>query len=361
MGVDLDDPGSPTPPGGAGGGGTPAIAPEVLAMFAQQGETLRILAQMMAGLPQHTAPPQAAAPSIIQVMPAQSDVKRVALMRVQAILQLFDPSLRALAWRVSDADHTGAPQAYDMERATERVREIITVRGGRLINPPSKAFLTNVSLLLFDYGSDGLSFEDFNTTTVKGAKKIGESWERFTQAYMYMSYVLREYVSASLGSSLDSLYVNLVNIHVKYPRLRTSALLHLTQRMLGKLRSLESMPDHPSVIAEVSGLLQVSETSAEFQEVFNQEVMGDFEGLGKRKEEDLTPPQAAKKPRAGAVPTRPALQGATPCYSWIKELPCCKGSTCNAKKKKGVYPHKFDPIDRGAPEKEFRDWVKKYM
>ncbi len=121
------------------------------------------------------------------------------------------------------------------------------------------------------------------------------------------------------------------------------------------------MPDHPSVIVEVSGWLQVSETSAEFQEVFNQEVMGDFEGLGKRKEEDLTPPQAAKKPRAGAVPTRPALQGATPCYSWIKELPCCKGSTCNAKKKKGVYPHKFDPIDRGAPEKEFRDWVKKYM
>jgi len=109
--------------------------------------------------------------------------------------------------------------------------------------------LSNISLLLFDYGSDGLSFEDFNTTTVKGAKKIGESWERFTQAYMYMSYVLREYVSASLGSTLDSLYVNLVNIHVKYPRLRTSALVHLTQRMLGKLRSLEQMPDHPAVIA----------------------------------------------------------------------------------------------------------------
>jgi len=93
------------------------MAPEIVAMFAQQGETLKLLAAMISGMPQHTAPPPAAAPSIIQVMPAQSDVKRVALMRVQAILQLFDPSLRALAWRVSDMDHTGAPQAYDMERA----------------------------------------------------------------------------------------------------------------------------------------------------------------------------------------------------------------------------------------------------
>ena len=106
----------------------------------------------------------------------------------------------------------------------------MAAQSGRQINPPSKAFLSNVSLLLFDYGSDGLSFEDFNTTTTKGAKKIGESWERFTQAYMYMSHVLREYVSASLGSSLDSLYVNLVNIHVKYPRLRTSALKAVEQR-----------------------------------------------------------------------------------------------------------------------------------
>ena len=30
-------------------------------------------------------------------------------------------------------------------------------------------------------------------------------------------------------------------------------------------------------------------------------------------------------------------------------------------KKKGVHPHKFDALDKGAAEKEFRDWVEKYM
>ncbi len=106
-------------------------------------------------------------------------------------------------------------------------------------------------------------------------------------------------VSSARDQSMHNLTeASAVNIHVKYPRLRTSALVHSTQRMLGKLRSLEEMPDHPSVIVEVSGWLQVSETSAEFQEVFNEEVMGDFQGLGKRKEEDLTPPQAADSPRS---------------------------------------------------------------
>jgi hypothetical protein len=49
-----------------------------------------------------------------------------------------------------------------------------------------------------------------------------------------------------------------------------------------------------------------------------------------------------------------------PCYSWIKQANCCKGTTCNAPKQKGVHPHKVDPIDRGAAEKDFRDWVQKY-
>jgi len=81
---------------------------------------------------------------------------------------------------------------------------------------------------------------------------------------------------------------------------------------------------------------------------------------GKRsRDSDGTPPPL-KKAKQGAKPTRPTLQDAYPCYSWIKQANCSKGTTCNAPKKKGVYLHKFDPIDCGAAEKNFRDWVKKY-
>lgn len=69
------DPLDLTPPNSAEGGGTAEIAPAILAMFDQQSKTLALMARM----PQPTAPTPAIAPSIIQVMPAQSKVKRVSL------------------------------------------------------------------------------------------------------------------------------------------------------------------------------------------------------------------------------------------------------------------------------------------
>ena len=84
------------------------------------------------------------------VVATQTDAKKVALQRVQAILQLFEPSLRALAWKVSETSPSNEVLSYDMERATDRVRDIIVKRGGRFAEIPSKAFLSNCSLLLFD-------------------------------------------------------------------------------------------------------------------------------------------------------------------------------------------------------------------
>ena len=108
---------------------------------------------------------------IITVVSTQTDAKRVGLQRVQAILQFFEPSRRALAWKVSEHDAANEPLAYDMERAMERVREIIVQSGGRSATLPTKAFLSNCSLLLFDYGGEGLFFEDFNPDK---PKKIAE-------------------------------------------------------------------------------------------------------------------------------------------------------------------------------------------
>ena len=298
------------------------------------------------------------APPIITVVPTQTDAKKVALQRVQAILQLFDPTLRALAWKVSETDHAGEPLSYDMERATDRVRKIIVERGGRFGTQPSKAFLSNISLLLFDYAGEGLSLEDFNE---EKPKKIGESWDRFTRAYCLMSYVLREYVDPFLGNALDSLFVSLSNIHSKYRMMKTSAIMYVTQQLLGQLRTMEVMPDRAAMNAEVARILKLEEGSQAFQTIFNQELMRlDGDGTKRTAEQDNSP-QNAKRQRTGVVPTRPTLQGAYPCYAWIKQRDPCKGPTCNAAKRKGIHPHKFDRVDQGAPEKEFRDWVMKHM
>ncbi len=71
-------------------------------MFTQQNETLQLLAKLIAGLPQQTA--SVAAPPIVTVVAAQTDAKKVAFQRVRAIIQLFDPDLKALAWRVTERD-----------------------------------------------------------------------------------------------------------------------------------------------------------------------------------------------------------------------------------------------------------------
>jgi hypothetical protein len=295
----------------------------------------------------------AVAPPIITVVPTQTDAKKTALQRVQAILQLFDQDKRALAWKVSEVDHANVPLSYDMDWATERVRKIIVERGGRAGTQPSKSSLSNISILLFDYAGEGLSLEDF---TENKSQKIGEKFERFTSAYLHMSYIMREYVSESLGIALDSLMMNLLHIHAKYPRMKTSSLTYTTQQLLGKLRTMELMPDRPSVIAEVTAALKLEEGSQVFQTLLNQEFMGIDVG-DKRPHNQDSSPQLMKRAKGVAAAPRPTLQGAYPCYAWIKDRDPCKGQVCNAPKRKGVHPHKFDPADRGAPEKAFRDWV----
>ncbi len=137
---------------------------------------------------------QAVAPPIITVVSMQTDVKKWALLKAK----LFEPTRRALAWRVSEYGPSNEILSYDMERATDRVRDIIVLRGGRFAEMPSKTFLSNCSLLLFDYDG-GLSLENFNADKAK----IGENWDRFTRAYMHVSHVLREYVNPNLGAALD--------------------------------------------------------------------------------------------------------------------------------------------------------------
>jgi hypothetical protein len=105
---------------------------------------------------------QAVAPPIITVVSTQTDAKKVALQRVQEIFQFFEPSRRALALKVSEHDTANKPLSYDMERATDGVRDIIVQCSGRFAVLPTKVFLSNCSLLLFDYAGEDLSFEDFN-------------------------------------------------------------------------------------------------------------------------------------------------------------------------------------------------------
>ena len=351
-------------------GAPPAMAPEVMAMFAQQAEALKQTAQAQADAQRQSADTfqalmtlignmaQGAAPAqppIITVVPTQTDAKKTALQRVQAILQLFDQDKRALAWKVSETDHAGEPLSYDMDWATERVRKIIVARGGRAGAQPMKSSLSNISLLLFDYAGEGLSLEDF---TENKSQKIGEKFERFTSAYLNMSYVLREYVSESLGAALDSLMMNLLHIMARYPKMKTSTLMYTIQQLLGQLRTMEQMPTRAEVVAEVASILKLEEGSQAFQNLVNQEMMG--ADVGTKRQLDNSP-QPTKRSRGVAVPTRPTLQGAHPCYGWIKQADPCKGSTCNASKKKGIHPHKFDRIDQGAAEAAYRAWVTAYM
>jgi hypothetical protein len=286
------------------------------------------------------------------VVPTQTDAKKTALQRVQAILQLFDQDKRALAWKVSEYDHANEPLSYDMDWATERVRNIIVERGGRAATQPLKSTLSNISLLLFDYAGEGLSLDDF---VENKTKKIGDVWERFLAAYLHMSYVLREYVSESLGAALDALMMNLMHIKAKYPRIKPSSLVYTTQQLLGKLRTMAQLPDRAAVTGEVAATLRLEEGSRLFQTLLNQEFMGVDVGDKRSSQQDNSPQNAKRQKKA--VPTRPPLQGAYPCYGWIKQVDPCKGANCQASKKRGFHPHKFDKADHGAPEKAFRDWV----
>ncbi len=126
----------------------------------------------------------------------------------------------------------------------ERVREIIVQRGGRAATLPTKAFLSNCSLLLFDYGGEGLFFEDFNPDK---PKKIAESWDRFSAAYFNMSHVLAEYVNPVLGMALNTLYVNLTTVHTTFTRMKTSALVYAAQQLLGRLRTMDQLPSQQDV------------------------------------------------------------------------------------------------------------------
>ncbi len=195
----------------------------------------------------------------------------------------------------------------------ERVREIIVQSGGRSATLPTKAFLSNCSLLLFDYGGEGLSFEDFNT---ERPKKIGENWDRFSAAYSHMSHVLAEYVNPVLGMALNTLYVNLTTVHTTFTRMKTSALEYVAQQLLGKLRTMDQMLSPQDVEREIMEILQLAEGTPSFQQLIYRELMGAGADSRKRSPDlDNTPPQALKKAEQGVKPTRPTLQGAYPCYS----------------------------------------------
>jgi hypothetical protein len=332
------------------------------AYFTHMENMVGALTTMVKNMAPQPAPPLAL--PIINVLPAQTETKKANVLKVQAIIQLFDPPMRALAWKETEVDHAGVTQAYDMDRAAERVREIVAKRFGHSSTkaPPLK-FLTNVSLLLFDYGSEALSIEDFNVKS----QRIGDSWERFTEAFLHMRHVLAEYVSLELGAALDTLFMSLTDIKVKYSRIRTSSITHLVQKMMGRLRTLPQFPRPTLLTVAIKELLQLSETSPAFQEIINMEAVGTPEvapgSRGKRgtDSQGTSPPDPTKRAKPGVKPTRPPLQGAYPCYSWIKGLSCCAGTVCGAAKRRGVHPHEFDPADKGAPEAAFRAWVKKYM
>ena len=124
-------------------------------------------------------------------------------------------------------------------------------------------FLSNCSLLLFDYGPDGLSLEDFN---VDKPLKIKENWDRFTRAYMHMKHVFGEYVNPSLAVALDTFYMNLLHIHLRFPRMKTSALMFVTQRLLGQLRTMEQMDDSDAVMEEMSKIFAACRNLAEISD-----------------------------------------------------------------------------------------------
>ncbi len=85
---------------------------------------------------------------------------------------------------------------------------------------------------------------------------------------------------------------------------------------------MEQMHSSEDVQVEVADILRLVEGSPGFQQLINRELMGMEVETGKRsRDSDSTPPPP----------------------------------------KKGIHPHKFDPIDRETAEKNFRDWVEKYM
>ena len=177
-----------------------------------------------------------------------------------------------------------------------------TEYGKSSLNGVDDSKLSRRNLLLFNYAGEGLSLEDFNEDK---PKKIGESWDRFTRAYCLMSYVLREYVDPSLGNALDSLFVNLSNIHSKYRMMKTSAIIYVTQQLLGQLRTMELMPDRATMNAEVVRILKLEEGSQTFHTIFNQELMGlDGDGAKRTAEQDNSPPERETS-KDGSRPNSP--------------------------------------------------------
>ncbi len=101
---------------------------------------------------------------------------------------------------------------------------------------------------------------------------------------------------------------------------------------LGKLRTTEQMPSPHAVEREIMEILQLAEGTPAFQQLINRELMGAGGETSKHsRDSDNTPPEP-KKTKQGAKPARPTLQGAYPCYSWIKQPNGCKGTTWCAQK-----------------------------
>ena len=84
---------------------------------------------------------------------------------------------------------------------------------------------------------------------------------------------------------------------------------------------MDQLPNRAAVTAEVAATLRLGEDSQIFQTLLNQEFMGNDVGSKRSNQQDNSP-QNVKRSK-GAVPTRPPLQGAYPCYGWIKQVDPC--------------------------------------
>ncbi len=97
-------------------------------------------------------------------------------------------------------------------------------------------------------------------------------------------------MNPNLGAALDSLYINLLNIHTMLPCMKTSALIYVTQQLLGRLRTIERMHSSQDVLVEVVDILRLVEGSPGFQQLINRKLMGMEVETGKRsRDSDNTP------------------------------------------------------------------------
>ena len=56
--------------------------------------------------------------------------------------------------------------------------------------------------------------------------------------------------------------------------MKTSALVYVAQQLLGKLRTMDQMPDLNAVEQEIIAILQLAEGTPAFQQLINRELMG---------------------------------------------------------------------------------------